>query len=149
MVSPAAVRRLDSLAAVSVLDPAQSATSTRGSPPIASRELRRRVDCAGGRPPTPLPSDAEPQEDEAGKHQQRLEHDVFSRLRDVMEPKEPVDPHDIEAQDDARSCQHTEENDREHVRLLQTRNPTSTVIATATTESRATIVSTGNMIHPR
>jgi len=56
-----------------------------------------------------LSRDREPQENEPEEDKQGLEDQVHSRVRDVMKTKDPVYPHDIDAQDKAHPCQDTPE----------------------------------------
>jgi len=48
-----------------------------------------------------LARDRKPQEDEPEENKQRLKDDVHFCIRQVMEVKDPMDPDDIKAQDEA------------------------------------------------
>ena len=53
-----------------------------------------------------LSRDRKPQEDEPEENKQRLEDQVHFCVREVMEAKDPMDPDDIETQDEACAREH-------------------------------------------
>jgi hypothetical protein len=53
-----------------------------------------------------LSRDRKPQEDESDKDKQGLKNEIHFRIRQVMEAEDPMDPDDIEAQDQACAREH-------------------------------------------
>src|SRR5881397_3287494 len=56
-----------------------------------------------------LPRECIPYEHEPYEHKQGLNHRVLSGVGDVMEAKDPMPPHDVETQDEARAREDTQE----------------------------------------
>ena len=56
-----------------------------------------------------LARDGKPQESESKKDEQGLKDEVHLCIRQVMEAEDPVDPDDIEAQDEADAREHAQE----------------------------------------
>ena len=53
-----------------------------------------------------LSRDPKPQESESEEDEQRLKDEVHLCVRKVMEAKDPMDPDDVEAQDEAGAREH-------------------------------------------
>jgi hypothetical protein len=53
-----------------------------------------------------LPRYRKPQENESDEDKHRLKDEVHLRIRKVMEAKDPMDPDDIEAQNEAGAREH-------------------------------------------
>jgi hypothetical protein len=58
---------------------------------------------------TALACDSKPYGSESGKHKQRFEDQIRLRVGDVMKSKNPMDPHDIKAEDQAYAREHAQE----------------------------------------
>jgi len=56
-----------------------------------------------------LSRDPKPQESESEEDEQRLKDEVHLCVRKVMEAKDPMDPDDVEAQDEAGAREHAPE----------------------------------------
>src|SRR5947209_12610764 len=78
-----------------------------------------------------LSRDRKPQEDESEENKQRLKDEVHFCIGKVMEAKDPMDPDDIEAQDEAYARERAPKERGRSRSLLQSRNPISAAIAAA------------------
>jgi hypothetical protein len=56
-----------------------------------------------------LSRDSKPQEKESEKDEQGFKDDIHFCVRDVMKTKDPMDPHDVNAQHETHASEHAPE----------------------------------------